>query len=131
MNEEEIFRHAATLSGCQRAAYLQSVCEGDAGLRGQVEQLLAFHDDSSFMQRAADCPALAERAEFTRASPEAEGERIGNYKLLRQIGQGGFGVVWLADQLEPVRRRGALKIIKLGMDTRSVIARFQEEQQWR
>jgi len=77
MNEEEIFRHAATLSSHQRAAYLQSVCEGDAGLRGQVEQLLAFHDDSSFMERAADCPAFAERAEFTRASPEAEGERIG------------------------------------------------------
>jgi serine/threonine protein kinase len=68
-------------------------------------------------------------AELARLKPEEGGERIGNYKLLQQIGQGGFGIVWMAEQIEPVRRRVALKIIKLGMDTKEVIARFEQERQ--
>lgn len=61
--------------------------------------------------------------------PEAEGERIGRYKLLQEIGEGGFGTVWMAEQMEPVSGRAALKIIKLGMDARGVIARFDSERQ--
>jgi serine/threonine protein kinase len=61
--------------------------------------------------------------------PEEPGEQIGHYKLLQQIGEGGFGVVWMAEQDEPVKRRVALKIIKLGMDTKEVIARFEQERQ--
>src|SRR5262245_23499096 len=61
--------------------------------------------------------------------PEDAGDRIGRYKLLQQIGEGGFGVVWMAEQEVPVRRRVALKIIKLGMDTKQVIARFEAERQ--
>ncbi|MEO8353605.1 MAG: serine/threonine-protein kinase, partial [Chthoniobacteraceae bacterium] len=68
-------------------------------------------------------------AEFARLKPEGVGERIGPYKLLQNIGEGGFGVVWMADQERPVRRRVALKIIKLGMDTKEVIARFEQERQ--
>src|SRR5205809_405740 len=60
---------------------------------------------------------------------ETSGTRIGRYKLLEQIGEGGFGVVWMAEQEEPVRRRVALKIIKLGMDTREAVARFEAERQ--
>ena len=68
-------------------------------------------------------------AEFARLKPEEAGERIGQYKLLQQIGEGGFGTVWVAEQEQPVRRRVALKIIKLGMDTKEVIARFEQERQ--
>jgi tetratricopeptide (TPR) repeat protein len=68
-------------------------------------------------------------AELAGCDPEKAGERIGNYKLLEQIGQGGFGTVWVAEQERPVRRRVALKIIKLGMDTREVVARFEQERQ--
>src|SRR5688572_30573466 len=68
-------------------------------------------------------------AELARLKPEEAGERIGNYKLLEQIGEGGFGTVWVADQEKPMRRRVALKIIKIGMDTKDVIARFEQERQ--
>jgi non-specific serine/threonine protein kinase/serine/threonine-protein kinase len=76
----------------------------------------------------SDCqPELQQ--EFRAAEAGGGGERIGNYKLLEQIGEGGFGTVWVADQEKPVRRRVALKIIKLGMDTKEVIARFEQERQ--
>src|SRR5215475_4016119 len=73
----------------------------------------------------------AKSAETVRVFQPSEttGTRIGRYKLLEQIGEGGFGVVWMAEQEEPVRRRVALKIIKLGMDTKQVIARFEAERQ--
>jgi serine/threonine protein kinase len=67
--------------------------------------------------------------EFARVKPEEEGERIGPYKLLQQLGEGGFGTVWMAEQSEPVRRRVAPKIIKLGMDTKQVVACFEQERQ--
>lgn len=73
------------------------------------------------------CAAVEE--EFARLKPEEAGDQIDNYKLLQQIGHGGFGVVWMAEQEKPVRRRVALKIIKLGMDTKEVIARFEQERQ--
>src|SRR4051794_1218837 len=68
-------------------------------------------------------------AELARLKPEEAGERIGNYKLLQQLGEGGFGTVWMAEQARPVRREVALKVIKLGMDTKEVIARFEQERQ--
>src|SRR5688572_29307409 len=68
-------------------------------------------------------------AELARLKPEEAGERIGNYKLLEQIGEGGFGTVWVADQEQPVCRRVALKILTLGMNTKEVIARFEQERQ--
>src|SRR6188472_1754471 len=68
-------------------------------------------------------------AELARLKPEEAGEWIGPYKLMEQIGEGGFGTVWVADQERPVRRRVALKIIKMGMDTKEVIGRFEQERQ--
>jgi eukaryotic-like serine/threonine-protein kinase len=73
--------------------------------------------------------SAAIEAELARLKPEEAGDRIGNYKLREKLGEGGFGVVWVADQEAPVRRRVALKIIKLGMDTKEVIARFEQERQ--
>ena len=69
------------------------------------------------------------RVDSPALKPEDTGDRIGRYKLLQQIGEGGFGVVWMAEQEVPVRRRVAVKIIKLGMDTKQVIARFEAERQ--
>src|SRR5262245_19571463 len=101
-----------------RAAFLDSACQGDPTLRSRVEQLLAAES------RAGNF--LRERAGPTNqdARAEAVGSRIGRYRVLERIGQGGYGVVYLAEQEEPVRRQVALKIIKLGMDTGAVVARF-------
>src|SRR6185503_1921850 len=130
MNEEEIFQIAADLTAPERAAYLRTACEGQAALRQRIERLLASHDDGGFMQRPVDRTDSAElEAELARLKPEEGEDRIGNYKLLQKIGEGGFGTVWMAEQLEPVRRRVALKIIKLGMDTKEVIRRFEQERQ--
>ena len=79
------------------------------------------------MEAGAGAPEI--EANLARLKPEEVGEQIGQYKLMEQIGQGGFGTVWVADQEKPVRRRVALKIIKLGMDTKEVIARFEQERQ--
>jgi serine/threonine protein kinase len=96
-------------------------------LREQVEALLRAHESAkTFM----DKPAVIAGAETLVVKPaEQAGDRIGRYKLLQQIGEGGWGVVYMAEQEEPVRRRVALKIIKVGMDTRNVIARFEAERQ--
>ena len=122
----------------ERDAFLAERCAGDAGLLAKARALLAAHDaapagflDSPAMDR--DLDATMKVAPGAMPPPDAdserEGERIGRYKLLQQIGEGGFGAVWMAEQTEPVTRRVALKIIKLGMDTREVIARFEQERQ--
>src|SRR5262249_38482144 len=107
------------------AESLNQACGDDEQLRTEVQRLLDAHEQiGSFMDRpAAD--------QFTIDNPIAErpGTAIGPYKLLQQIGEGGFGVVFLAEQERPVKRRVALKIIKPGMDTREVIARFEAERQ--
>jgi WD40 repeat protein/serine/threonine protein kinase len=130
MNEEEIFQVAADMPAAERAAYLIIACEGQPALRQRVERLLASHDDGGFMQRSSDRNDSAElEAELTRFKPEEGEDRIGNYRLLQKIGEGGFGTVWMAEQLEPVRRCVALKIIKPGMDSKEVIVRFEQERQ--
>src|SRR5207249_5074330 len=101
-------------------------CAGNEGLRKRVEALLHAHDAAaSFLQ-----PAPSAQARTADAQPsERPGTLIGPYKLLQQIGEGGMGVVYMAEQQEPVRRNVALKIIKPGMDSRQVIARFEAERQ--
>src|SRR5881296_2611593 len=113
--EEAVFEAALQLPADQRPAYLDKTCTGDADLRRRVEVLLgAFERAGGFLKE----PALPARTAAVSLPPaEKPGDRIGRYKLLEQIGEGGCGVVYVAEQEEPVRRRVALKVIKLGMDT--------------
>src|SRR5262245_22959123 len=106
-----------------RAAHLDGTCGGDAALRAEVDALLKAHDEAGDFLKESELPvALASISD--KAARDCAGTIIGPYKLLEQIGEGGMGVVYMADQQTPVRRRVALKIIKPGMDTRKVIARF-------
>jgi hypothetical protein len=125
--EEAVFEAALKLPAADRAAYLDQTCADDADLRRRVEVLLgAFERAGGFMKQ----PATPERTVPASLPPtEKPGDRIGRYKLLEQIGEGGCGVVYVAEQEQPVRRRVALKVIKLGMDTKQVIARFDAERQ--
>ena len=125
----------------QRAAYLDEACAGNPDLRRRVEELLRAADEAkTFLEQPLGGP----RPQAARTLPdgstrplqlgdgfptEGAGSRIGRYKLLQQIGEGGCGTVFMAEQEEPVRRRVALKVIKLGMDTKSVVARFEAERQ--
>jgi serine/threonine protein kinase len=127
---QSIFGRALEIeSSAGRAAYLDEACGPDAGLRAEVEGLLAtLGRAGEFMRR----PAAAVAAGVTGAYEpltEGPGDRVGPYKLLQQIGEGGMGVVYMAEQEEPVRRKVALKIIKPGMDSKQVIARFEAERQ--
>jgi eukaryotic-like serine/threonine-protein kinase len=123
---EDVFLEAAQLADpAGRAAYLDQACDGDEQLRLRVAALLAAHDSADGFLK----PPAVDAADGLAAIGAGPQSRIGRYKLLEQIGEGGFGVVFMAEQEEPVRRRVALKIIKLGMDTRQVVARFEAERQ--
>jgi len=129
--EIEIFNAALEVAPAERGAYLDQACAGDAALRQRVEELLkAVEEAGDFLESpAASPPAPGGAVILGSVSVEKPGDRIGRYKLLQQIGEGGCGVVYMAEQQEPVQRRVALKVIKLGMDTKSVIARFEAERQ--
>jgi serine/threonine protein kinase/tetratricopeptide (TPR) repeat protein len=126
-----IFSAACRLSAQERAAYLDQACGGDASLRQHVEELLAASEEAgAFLANpAANPPGPGGTIRLTMLPIEKLGDRVGRYKILQQIGEGGCGVVYMAEQEEPVRRRVALKVIKLGMGTKSVIARFEAERQ--
>jgi serine/threonine protein kinase len=121
---ETLFHEALKRTGqAEREAYLDGACRGDASLRTRVDALLAAHAEADgFLEPPT-------RDEQGKPLAEGPGTRIGPYKLLQKIGEGGMGVVYMAEQEYPVRRKVALKIIKLGMDTRQVIARFEAERQ--
>ena len=127
MNERTIFMAALDIDDpVRRAAWLDDACRGDADLRKRVEALIQSHEQAvSFL----NSPPPGIEATEIRAADDAAGTLIGPYKLLQKIGEGGMGVVYMAEQTEPVERRVALKIIKPGMDTRQVIARFEAERQ--
>jgi WD40 repeat protein/serine/threonine protein kinase len=128
MNERSIFLAVLELDDpAERVAYLDRACVGDPARRAQVEQLLKAHQQPGhFMEQPA--PALVATADEPPGT-DRPGTVIGPYKLLEQIGEGGFGVVFMAEQQQPVRRKVALKVLKPGMDTRQVIARFEAERQ--
>ena len=108
----------------EQAAYLDQICAGRPELRGRVEALLQAHQQaSSFLQEPTD--PMDTRVEEPRR--EEPGTTLGPYKLLEMIGEGGFGLVYLAEQQQPVRRQVAVKILKPGMDSRQVVARFEAE----
>jgi tetratricopeptide (TPR) repeat protein/serine/threonine protein kinase len=123
-SEQSIFLTAVEKpTAAERGAYLDQACTGNADLRSEVEALLAAHERLPVpgTSAAADLDPLPA---FT-----APGTVIGRYKILEPIGEGGYGTVFMAEQTAPVQRRVALKIIKAGMDTRQVIARFEAERQ--
>jgi serine/threonine protein kinase/tetratricopeptide (TPR) repeat protein len=129
LSVDEIFFAALEKSASgERSAYLDAACADDAELRQRVDRLLdARSKVVNFLESPA--PGISTGATVEHSITEQPGEQIGPYKLLEQIGEGGFGVVFLAEQERPVRRKVALKIIKPGMDTRQVIARFEAERQ--
>ncbi len=139
MSEESIFDAALEKStSSERAAYLEAACTGDPELRRRVEALLRAHEQSGdLLDPPVHGPgpsthhdvALAVGQPTPRPITEGPGTRIGPYKLLQSIGEGGMGVVFLAEQETPVRRKVALKVIKPGMDTALVVARFEAERQ--
>jgi hypothetical protein len=128
---ESIFLKAIELeSTTDRQAYLDTACDDDSDLRNRVERLLGAHPKlGDFLQNEA--PGITPNAATIEMPPltETVGSIIGPYKLMKQIGEGGMGVVYVAQQEEPVKRKVALKIIKPGMDTKQVIARFEAERQ--
>ena len=131
---KQVFHEALEKTGPQRTSFVAAACGGDAELRAQVDALLRAHDEAGgFLAsptRPGDEAASTAAAGLAAAAPpEALGTHVGPYKLLQVIGEGGFGVVYMAEQEQPIRRRVAVKIIKLGMDTKEVIARFETERQ--
>jgi serine/threonine protein kinase len=137
--EKAVFCQAVEIADPeQRRQFLDQACGADKALRAQVERLLALSQSAGDIFKGC-APALAaapadadhavSAAESTLEAEVPETRRIGAYKLLQKLGEGGCGVVYMAEQEQPIRRRVALKIIKLGMDTRNVIARFEAERQ--
>jgi serine/threonine protein kinase len=125
-------------SPVERAAYLDQACAESPELRAQVEALLgAYAEAGSFLENPAPAPVATQdsspeppdKAAAVSPLPEGPGSRIGPYKLLQKLGEGGMGKVWVAEQTEPVKRRVALKVIKPGMDSRQVLRRFEAERQ--
>ncbi len=126
--EEVLFREALQRpKGPEREAFLDGACAGNQALRARLEAILQANESADpFLE-----PQGAPPGDATVLAPPQEGPGIviGRYKILEKIGEGGFGVLYVAEQREPVKRRVALKIIKLGMDTRQVVARFEAERQ--
>jgi eukaryotic-like serine/threonine-protein kinase len=147
MNDETLFHLALEKPAGERSAFLDRECAGDANLRRRVEILLRSHEtpDSFLAGPAADPGVMEEfgqgltaeagpgrpdgKVSIRKSPAEGPGDQIGPYKLLQQLGEGGMGTVYMAEQVEPVRRRVALKVIKPGMDSRQVVARFEAERQ--
>jgi WD40 repeat protein/serine/threonine protein kinase len=151
--EEALFALALEKPVDKRGAFLDAICEGDPSLRQRLDALLAAHEQTAGVLAEgsspfgvppsggpAPSPAKAGtpnipavkatmKLEITDMPDEAVGQTLGRYKLLERLGEGGCGVVYVAEQTVPVRRRVALKVIKLGMDTKAVVARFEAERQ--
>ena len=129
---KELFLDAAELPDAERSAFLAEACAGDARLEERVRKLLGAHEraESYLGESAQWVDSGAGSGQAGRFEDELEaGAEIGVYRLLAELGEGGFGSVWLAEQDRPVKRRVALKVLKAGMDTREVVARFEAERQ--
>jgi eukaryotic-like serine/threonine-protein kinase len=127
VNEQTLFAEALERTEPrERGAFLDQACQGDFALRHRIDRLLAQHDHAgTFLER----PTQAAVATFDEPKSETPGTLVGPYKLIEQIGEGGMGTVWMAQQTKPVRRLVAVKLIKAGMDSKQVIARFEAERQ--
>src|SRR6516225_1942789 len=123
MSERDLFIAALKIpEPAERSAWLDRECGGDAALRRRLDVLLqAFDKAGSLLEH----PAAAVGATLDEPITERPGTVIGPYKFIEQIGEGGMGTVWLAQQTEPVKRLVAVKLIKAGMDSKQVLARFE------
>jgi len=135
MTERDVFLEALDIKNpAERAAFLDRACADQPSLRAQVDQLLQAHEQAGpFLNPphtvASEVQHTGPYASVSFAADRASMVVAGKYKLLEQIGEGGMGSVWAAEQIKPVRRKVAIKLIKPGMDSRQVIARFEAERQ--
>jgi WD40 repeat protein/serine/threonine protein kinase len=140
VEQQLFFRALEKAAGKERAAFLDGACGHNPDLRLRLEALLQKFDSlGTYLEESAvsppdlrqhaPAPELLEETVAVRSLTEQPGDQIGRYKLLEKLGEGGFGAVYVADQRDPLKRRVALKIIKLGMDTKQVVARFEAERQ--
>src|SRR5215471_8134667 len=127
--EDWIVREARKRLPAERSVFLDGACAGDNVLRQRIEILLGAEEHGDKSATVPDAQSSTVTVSVAESSDEAIDQTLGRYKLLEKIGEGGFGAVYVAEQKEPVKRRVALKIIKLGMDTRHVVARFEAERQ--
>ena len=128
--EAALFALAVEQPAEEREAFLQAICGGDDALRQRLDALLAALAEPDLLAPAQpDRTRPTIKLDFADTPDEAVGQTLGRYKLLEKVGEGGCGVVYVAEQTQPVRRRVALKVIKLGMDTKAVVARFEAERQ--
>ncbi|MEI9960577.1 MAG: serine/threonine-protein kinase [Limisphaerales bacterium] len=128
--EELLFQLALLKPAIERTDWLNHECGDDTLLRARIAALLVAHEQSQgVLAESALAANGTMKIEFADVPDETIGQKIGRYKILEKIGEGGCGVVYVAEQTEPVRRRVALKVIKLGMDTKQVVARFEAERQ--
>jgi len=136
--QEVLFREVLQrATGPEREAFVNQACAGNEALRARLEALLQAHESpdpfveppaGDFLKEPA-IPSTQQTTTLSAPVTEKAGDKVGHYKLLQQIGEGGCGVVYMAEQAEPIRRRVAFKVIKLGMDTKQVVARFEAERQ--
>ena len=124
--DEKLFADALAQPVHERAAFLDGACNGDVTLRARILALIAAHDGP---QSLLVPPLACTSADVSVTAKENPGDIIGRYKLLQKIGEGGCGVVLMAEQEEPVRGRVSLKVIMLGMDTMAVVSRFEAVRQ--
>ncbi len=127
LDEPAIFDIARQIKAPEaRRLYIEQACAEDRDLLARVEALLRVYDEEG---NFLECPAEGIRGALKASTGEGVGSQIGPYKLIEQVGEGGFGVVFLAEQQQPIRRKVALKVLKPGMDTRQIVTRFEAERQ--